>query len=76
MRGSSEWGPIYMLVVLAIAAVLLVTFVKPLFSSASSTASTVSGAAKDAAQSSAYVLAFFPVFGFMRRLLAKLFGGR
>ncbi|MDP2717716.1 MAG: hypothetical protein Q8P02_03155 [Candidatus Micrarchaeota archaeon] len=74
MRGSSEWGPIYMLVVLAIAAVLLVTFVKPLFSSASSTAQSVSGAAKDAAQSAFWLLVFDVPF--LRRLLAKRAGRR
>ncbi len=67
MRGSSEWGPIYMLVVLAIAAVLLVTFIKPLFSSASSTASSVAGQAKDAAQSALWLLALD--VSLLRRLL-------
>lgn len=35
MKGSTEWTPMYLLIVLAIAAVLLITFVKPLFRQAS-----------------------------------------
>ncbi|MBI2444984.1 hypothetical protein HYV43_01195 [Candidatus Micrarchaeota archaeon] len=50
MRGS-EWAPLYLLVVLAIAAILLVTFVKPMFRQAAVTAETNAQAAKDAAKS-------------------------
>ncbi|HLD75745.1 MAG TPA: hypothetical protein VI874_01890 [Candidatus Norongarragalinales archaeon] len=30
VKGSTEWTPLYLLIVLAIAAVLLITFVKPM----------------------------------------------
>lgn len=50
MRGS-EWAPLYLLVVLAIAAILLVTFVKPMFRTAAVAAETNAQAAKDAAKS-------------------------
>ncbi len=51
-RGGSEWTPIYMLVVLVIAAVLIMTLIKPLFRRAAAsteesaeTVATVAGAA-------------------------------
>ncbi|MBI5226296.1 hypothetical protein HY994_03590 [Candidatus Micrarchaeota archaeon] len=59
MRGT-EWAPLYLLVVLAIAAILLVTFVKPLFRQAAVSAEDASKAAKDAAKSAMPFLAFIP----------------
>ncbi len=59
MRGT-EWAPLYLLVVLAIAAILLVTFVKPLFRQAAVTADDNTKAAKDAAKSAMPLLAFLP----------------
>ncbi len=50
MRGS-EWAPLYLLVVLAIAAILLVTFVKPMFRTAAVAAEQNADAAKAAAKS-------------------------
>lgn len=50
MRGS-EWAPLYLLIVLAIAAILLVTFVKPMFRTAAVSAEQGAQAAKDAAKS-------------------------
>ncbi len=55
MRGS-EWAPLYLLVVLAIAAILLVTFVKPMFRQAAVSAEETSQQAKDAAKSFALLL--------------------
>ena len=60
MRGT-EWAPLYLLVVLAIAAILLVTFVKPRFRQAAVTADDNSKAAKAAAQSALPFLAFWGV---------------
>lgn len=37
-RGSTEWTPIYMLIVMVIAAVLIYTLVKPILSRASDVA--------------------------------------
>ena len=39
MLKSQNWTPIYMLIVIIIAVILLVTFVKPLFNQAGETAS-------------------------------------
>lgn len=50
MRGS-EWAPLYLLVVLAIAAILLVTFVKPMFRQAAVVADQASKETKAAAKS-------------------------
>ena len=45
-RGSTEWTPIYLIIVLAIAVVLLLTFVKPLMNQASTTAGSNVGEAR------------------------------
>ena len=37
-KGAAEWSPIYLLLVLIIAAILLLTFVKPLFRQTASAA--------------------------------------
>ncbi|GEM_PF-2104360 len=55
MRGS-EWAPLYLLVVLAIAAILLVTFVKPMFRQASVQAEKNAEEARDVAKSLAPLL--------------------
>lgn len=60
MRGS-EWAPLYMLLVLAIAGILLVTFVKPLFRQAAVTADQNTQQAKDAAKSLLPFVAFWPL---------------
>ncbi|MEM4255339.1 MAG: hypothetical protein QXR53_03350 [Candidatus Norongarragalinales archaeon] len=50
MRGNASkgqnWTPIYMIIVIAIAVILLVTFVKPLFNQASGTASQTTDTAR------------------------------
>ncbi len=66
MRGS-EWAPLYLLVVLAIAAILLVTFVKPMFRQASVEAEKNSQEARDAAKSLAPVLLWPAGLGIGRR---------
>lgn len=66
MRGS-EWAPMYLLVVLAIAAVLLVTFVKPLFKQAATTAELAEQEARTASRSLVFLL-FFPAPVFQRLL--------
>jgi membrane protein implicated in regulation of membrane protease activity len=38
-KGAAEWTPIYMLVVMIIAAILVVTLVKPMFRRAAATSS-------------------------------------
>lgn len=55
-RGNSEWSSIYLLVVVAIAAVLLVTFVKPLFKSAQEQTEDVVDAAKTVAGAALFSL--------------------
>lgn len=65
MRGS-EWAPLYLLVVLAIAAILLVTFVKPMFRQAAVTADENTKQAKDAAKSLIFAL-FWPASAAMKR---------
>ncbi len=45
-KGSTEWTPIYLIIVLAIAVVLLLTFVKPLMNQASTTAGSNVGEAR------------------------------
>ena len=37
-RRGSEWAPLYLVIVMAIAAVLIITLVKPMFRTASATA--------------------------------------
>ncbi len=44
-RRGSEWSSLYLLIAVAIAAVLLVTFVKPLFKQAQETSSDATDAA-------------------------------
>ena len=39
LKGSTEWTPIYMLIVFVIAAILVITLVKPLMRNAGSVAS-------------------------------------
>ncbi|PIO02341.1 hypothetical protein COX85_01185 [Candidatus Micrarchaeota archaeon CG_4_10_14_0_2_um_filter_55_9] len=55
-KGASDWGSIYLLVVVAIAAVLLVTFVKPLFKSAGETAQENLDTARDVAGAALFLL--------------------
>ncbi len=45
-KKGQNWTPIYMLIVIIIAVILLVTFVKPLFNQASETASQTTGSAR------------------------------
>jgi len=45
-KGSSEWTPIYLLIVMIIAAVLIFVFIKPMFKQASQTASENLGEAR------------------------------
>lgn len=56
-KGTVDWTPIYLLLVIAIAAVLLITFVKPMFSGASSAASKNFGQVKSLVGSSAQLIA-------------------
>jgi type II secretory pathway component PulF len=46
MKKAQSWTPIYLLIVAAIAIILIITFVKPLFQQASSTAAETSQSAK------------------------------
>ncbi|MBS3070056.1 hypothetical protein J4220_00940 [Candidatus Micrarchaeota archaeon] len=50
-KRAQNWTPIYMLIVIIIAVILLVTFVKPLFNQASETASQTSVTTRDALNS-------------------------
>jgi len=74
MRGS-EWAPLYLLVVLAIAAILLVTFVKPMFRNAAVAAEQNAQAAKDAAKSVLpFLLAPAGLIKLRKKALIELFG--
>lgn len=50
-RKAQNWTPIYMIIVIAIAVILLVTFVKPLFNQASGAASQTTETARQAVNS-------------------------
>ncbi len=55
-KGASDWGTIYLLVVVAIAAVLIVTFVKPLFKSAGESAEENLDTARNVAGAALFLL--------------------
>jgi len=57
MKGQgTQWTPIYMLIVIAIAAVLLVTFIKPLFQVAAAQASENAQQAEQVAGAAFFLL--------------------
>ena len=55
-RKGSEWTPIYMLIVMVIAAILIFTLVKPILRQASDTASSNLDQARAAAKSAIFLL--------------------
>ncbi|MFH1199690.1 MAG: hypothetical protein V1708_01340 [Candidatus Micrarchaeota archaeon] len=56
LRGSTEWTPIYMLIVLVIAAILIFTLAKPMMRSAGTVASQNLGSAGTVAKSALFSL--------------------
>lgn len=54
-RRGSEWAPIYMLIVMVIAAIIVIKLVKPAFQQASASASGTLEEAKYAARAAALV---------------------
>ncbi len=55
-RGSTEWTPIYMLIVLVIAAILILTLAKPLIRQAGNVASGNLQEARTVAKSALFLL--------------------
>ncbi len=54
-KGSTEWTPIYMLIVFVIAAILVITLVKPMLRNASDVASGNLQQARNLAQSAMWL---------------------
>lgn len=55
MKRGADWSPVYMIIVVIIAAVLVFTLIKPIFQGASSTASGNLDAARKVAASGLFL---------------------
>lgn len=53
MKRGSDWSPLYMLIVVIIAAILIITLIKPIFQQSALTASQNIDAGKQAARTAA-----------------------
>ncbi|MFH1107242.1 MAG: hypothetical protein V1787_05080 [Candidatus Micrarchaeota archaeon] len=56
LKGSTEWTPIYMLVVLVIAAILIITLIKPIIRAGGDAASQNLEDSRTLAQSALFLL--------------------
>jgi len=56
MKRGSDWSPIYMLIVVVIAAILIITLIKPIFQQSAVTASQNIGQANQVARSAVLLL--------------------
>ncbi len=54
-RGSTEWTPIYLVIVAAIALILIITFVKPLLQQSAGAAESNTQAAIDVAKAGLFL---------------------
>lgn len=53
MKRGSDWSPLYMLIVVIIAAILIITLIKPIFQQSAVTASQNLGASREVARTAA-----------------------
>lgn len=49
MKRGSDWSPIYMLLVVAIVAILIITLIKPVFQNAAEASTSTTNAARNVA---------------------------